>query len=215
MYSSEHGDLLGDHGLVYKQSFYEQSVRVPLIVHAPGMFEPKRVADLVESIDLFPTFCDLGGSVPGAGNQGRSLIPALSRTADNAGAGEWHREAAFSENYFGKMVRYDRFKMVYYPGKTYGELYDLGEDPEEQDNLWEELEGSQIKRELRDLLLEWAFTSEDPMPLPVRPDHQDLTPRHHELFHGGTVEQTVQPWYLQDMLPLYEGWEFTEDGKLR
>ncbi len=215
VYSSDHGDLLGDHGLVYKQCFYEQSVRVPLIIHAPRLFEPKRIGELVESIDLFPTFCTLGGTDPGPGNQGRSLVPVLSRTSATAGDGQLHREAAFSENYFGRMVRYGYFKMVYYPGKPYGELYDLEEDPDEQDNLWEKLRGSQVKRDLTELLLEWAFMSEDPMPLPVRPDHQDMASRQHELHHGGTKESVLQPWYLPDLLRLYERWEFTEDGNLR
>ena len=215
VYSSDHGDLLGDHGMVYKQCFYEQSVRVPLIVHSPRKFTPKRINDLVESIDLFPTFCELGGADPGPGNQGRSLVPVLSESAGDTGSRQPHREAAFSENYFGKMVRYEQYKMVYYPGKPYGELYNLEEDPNEQDNLWDKLENSSIKRDLKDLLLEWAFTSEDPMPLPIRPDHQDMTPRQYELHQGGTLEQTVQPWYLQNLLPLYDGWEFAEDGNLR
>ncbi|MCK5249615.1 MAG: sulfatase-like hydrolase/transferase, partial [Spirochaetaceae bacterium] len=215
VYSSDHGDLLGDHGMVYKQCFYEQSVRVPLIVHSPRRFTPKRINDLVESIDLFPTFCELGGADPGPGNQGRSLVPVLSEFAGDTGVRQLHRQAAFSENYFGKMVRYEKYKMVYYPGKPYGELYNLEDDPDEQNNLWDKLENSQIKRDLKDLLLEWVFTSEDPMPLPVRPDHQDMTPRQYELHQGGTLEQTVQPWYLQNLLPLYDGWEFAEDGNLR
>ncbi|RKX70806.1 MAG: hypothetical protein DRP60_15420 [Spirochaetes bacterium] len=208
-YSSDHGDLLGDHGLVYKQNFYEQSVRVPLIVHAPHLFSPKRVDNLVESIDLFPTFCELGGSVSGEGVQGKSLVPLLS------GDRTKHKDAAFSENYFGRMIRFGSYKMVYYPGKPYGELYNLGEDPDEQDNLWDRLEGSGIKRELKDRLLDWAFSSEDPMPLPVRPDHQDMTPRQFRLHHGGTSELNIQPWHLHNLQTLYESWEFSEEGTLR
>ncbi len=215
VYSSDHGDLLGDHGLVYKQSFYEQSVRVPLIVHAPRFFSAKRIDDLVESIDLFPTFCELGGADYGEEVQGKSLLPVLSRIADDDEDEPQHREAAFSENYFGRMVRHGSYKMVYYPGKPYGEIYNLEEDPDEQDNLWDRLEGSPIKRDLQHLLLEWAFSSEDPMPLPVRPDHQDLTPRQHILHNGGTREKALQPWYLQNLHHLYEDWEFRDEGTLR
>ncbi len=214
VYSSDHGDLLGDHGLVYKQSFYEQSVRVPLIVHAPQYFSPKRIDDLVESIDLFPTFCELGGAVHGEEVQGKSLLPVLTREEGFSGD-QQHRDAAFSENYFGRMIRYGTYKMVYYPGKPYGELYNLEEDPNEQNNLWDRLDGSQVKRDLKDRLLEWAFTSEDPTPLPVRPDHQDLTPRQFQLHDGGTLESEIQPWYIHNLHPLYEGWEFSEEGILR
>jgi hypothetical protein len=113
------------------------------------------------------------------------------------------------------MVRYREFKMVYYPGKPYGELYNLQEDPDEQQNLWDALDGSAVKRELKDLLLDWAFTSEDTLPLPVRPDHQDMSPRENVLHYGGTREAARQSWYLEELLPLYEGWEFDETSIFR
>ena len=210
VYSSDHGELMGDHGLVFKQTFYEQSVRVPLLVHWPHRFAPARVTDLVEWIDLFPTFCELGGAHPGAGNQGRSLMPLLEGRPGARG-----REAAFSENYFGRMVRHDRYKMVYYPGKPYGELYDLEEDPQEQNNLWDLLEGSPVKRRLKELLLEWAFRSEDPLPLPVRAGHYDASPRQHELDRGSTAVAARQPWHLEGFDDLYRSWEFIERGPLR
>jgi choline-sulfatase len=210
VYSSDHGDLLGDHGLLYKQCFYEQSVRVPLIIHAPSRFKSGRVSQLVESIDLFNTFCEFGNAWSGHGIQGKSLLPLLAGTK-----GYSHHEAAFSENYFGRMVRYAEYKMVYYPGKPYGELYNLEEDPDEQINLWDKLDGSPIKRKLKDILLAWAFESEDQLPLPVRPDHQDLSPREHCLYQGGTDECQRQSWYIQDLLPLYDNWSFSEEGTLR
>jgi choline-sulfatase len=210
IYSSDHGDLLGDHGLVFKQCFYEQSVRVPLIIHAPHMFDPRRVDNLVESIDLFDTICDLGGARRGEGSQGKSLLPLLKGAENYA-----HREAAFSENYFGRMVRYRDYKMVYYPGKPYGEIYNLAEDPQEQDNLWDALEGSAIKRELKDLLLEWAFASEDDLPLPTRPGHQDGRPRQYRLEGGDTVECEKQPWYIPGMDDVYASWDFSEKCRMR
>ncbi len=210
VYCSDHGDLLGDHGLVFKQCFYEQSVRVPLIVHAPGIYGPRRVESPVESIDLFSTFCDFAGIPPGEGVQGRSLTPLLRGDADYR-----HREAVFSENYFGRMVRCGDYKMVYYPGKPYGEIYNLAEDPNEQENLWDALDGSSVKADLKDRLLEWSFSSEDVLPLPVRPGHQDHSPRRYRLEGGDTLECERQPWYLPGLDGLYEGWDFTESGILR
>lgn len=209
IYTSDHGDLLGDHGLIFKQVFYEQSVKVPLIVHAPKWIKPQRRNDLVELIDLYNTICDIGGVWEGEGTQGKSLMPLLR------GERSYHREAAFSENYFGKMVRHENYKMVYYAGKTYGELYNLEEDPLEQNNLWDKLDRSAVKQRLKDLLLEWVVTSEDELPLPVRPGHQDYTPVHLAMENGSAVERGFQPWYLEELLPLYKQWNLSEDGRLR
>ena len=211
VYTSDHGDLLGDHGLLYKQCFYEQSVRVPLIVHAPKMVRPQRVKDLVEQIDLFSTFCDAAGASEGDGRQGRSLMPLLRGELDGP-----HREAAFSENWFGRMARSGDHKLVYYPGKPHGELYDLVADPDEQENLWDDPAAAGVKARLKGLLLDWAFTSEDPLPKPVRPSHFDAHPRHLHLDDGGrAAEDRRQAWYLEGMEDLYEDWAFSEPGKLR
>lgn len=209
IYTSDHGDLLGDHGLIFKQVFYEQSVKVPLIIHAPSYIEPQRRSEMVELIDLYNTICGAAGVWEGEGVQGRSLLPLLK------GETAYHREAAFSESFFGKMIRYGMYKMVYYAGKPYGELYNLEEDPFEQENLWDKLEGSAIKRELKDRLLEWMVSSEDELPLPVRPGHQDYTPVHLAMEYGAAVERARQPWHLEELLPLYETWDLSEKGRLR
>ncbi len=209
IYSSDHGDLLGDHGLYYKQCFYEQSVRVPLIVHAPKFFERQRVTEKVELMDIYSTICELGGAQEGPGVQAKSLVPILTQ-ADHP-----KREAVFSENYFGRMVRWEEWKLVYYPGKPYGELSNLEEDPDEQVNLWMQMEGSAEKRIMKDLLLEWAFSSEDPLPLPVRAGHFDNTPVQYEIQAGGTHEAGVQPWHIPDMAEFYQNYEFSRSGTLR
>ncbi len=211
IYTSDHGDLLGDHGLVFKQCFYEQSVKVPLIFNAPKYFKPHIVNDLVEAIDIFSTLCNLCDTWEGEGRQSKSLLPLLRAENDYK-----HREAAFSENYFGRMIRYDDYKLVYYPGKSYGEMYNLKDDPYEQQNLWNNTRVQDIKNELLLKLLDWSFKSEDLLPLPVRPDHQDNRPRqYYTTSHGWTEECEVQPWYLNNMLDLYKGWEFSENGLLR
>lgn len=210
IYASDHGDLLGDHGLVFKQSFYEQSIKVPLIIHAPAIFRPKRIKDNIELMDIYNTICELGNAWIGEGIQGKSLVPFLEGKENY-----YHREAVFAENWYGRMVKYQNYKMVYYLGKPYGELYDLAQDPMEQDNLWEKLDGSKVKNKLKDLLLDWAFISEDPLPLPVRLGHQDFTPPHMQLLNGRSVTSDRQPWYLNDLITLYKQWNFKESGKLR
>ena len=211
IFLSDHGDLLGDHGLVFKQCFYEQSVKSPLVVHAPAFFQSGRSDAMVESIDLFNTLCDIGGAWPGEGRQSKSLLKLLSDVSNR----DYHRQAAFAENYFGRMVRYENFKMVYYPQKPYGELYDLTEDPDEQNNLWDELEGDATKSELKDLLLEWSFASEDSLALPARRDHHDDSPCGLLMVDGRTDENPMQQWRFDHLADLYEDWEFFEDGVLR
>ncbi len=210
IYASDHGDLLGDHGLVYKQCFYEQSVKVPFLVHAPKYFAPHRVSDPVELMDVYSTICELAQASEAPGAQSKSLVPLLQNTADYQ-----HREAVFSENYFGRMIRCKDWKMVYYPGKSYGELYNLADDPQEQHNLWQSMQDAPVMRELKDMLLEWAFASEDILPLPVRPDHQDETPLDYELSHGGTRRMETQHWYLPNLPDLYADWDFSTDGRVR
>jgi hypothetical protein len=105
--------------------------------------------------------------------------------------------------------------MVYYTGKPYGEIYDLKVDPFERQNLWQSLEGSTIKRRLKDLLLEWMTVTEDTLPLPARPDHFDNTPRQMIMRDGATALCEHQPWYLDDLLPLYNGWALQESGRRR
>ncbi len=211
VFMSDHGDLLGDHGLIFKQCFYEQSVKVPLIIHAPALFPAGRSPALVESIDLFNTLCDLAGVWPAEGVQSRSLLPLLG----DPDLRDTHREAAFSENYFGRLVRHENYKMVYYPGKTYGELYDLDEDPGEQDNLWDKLEGSEIKTRLKDLLLDWSFASEDPLPIPVRPNHHDESVPSLLMVDGRAEETAHLEWRFEHIKDVYEDWNFLEDGVLR
>ena len=206
IYSSDHGDLLGDHGLFYKQCFYEQSAKVPLIVHAPSRFSAGRSAAMVENIDIFSTICDLGNSDPGTGRDGFSFLPLLE-DPDKRGM---HRKAAFSENYYGKMIRFENWKMVYYPGRQTGELYDLQDDPAEQNNLWDELHHSDIGHMLKNMLLEWAFTTEDKLPLPVRPGHHDSAPRQYiQQPNGHTGELSCQDWFLPHLMPLHQNGSFS------
>ena len=70
VFTSDHGDSLGERGLFFKMSFFEWSVRVPLIVHAPFAFAPRRVGANVSHLDLFPTLPRSGGRRRAAGAGG-------------------------------------------------------------------------------------------------------------------------------------------------
>ncbi len=88
MVLADHGDMLGERGLWYKMSFFEPACRIPLIVHAPGRYAPRRVAASASLVDLLPTLCELAGGNAtdyAAPLDGRSLAPQL---AGAAGGGE-------------------------------------------------------------------------------------------------------------------------------
>ncbi|MFN3636801.1 MAG: sulfatase-like hydrolase/transferase, partial [Rhizobium rhizophilum] len=80
--TGDHGDMLGERGLWFKMNWFENSARIPLIVHAPKRFKPRRVAAAVSQVDIMPTLLDLasGGQLPReemAITDGRSLLPHL------------------------------------------------------------------------------------------------------------------------------------------
>lgn len=147
VFTSDHGDYLGDHWLGEKELFHECSVRVPLIV-----MDPSEAADstrgsvcnhLVEAIDMVPTFIEsIGGQPAYERLEGRSLLPLIhGETTDT-----W-RDDVFSEIDYGfydmrktlgldvdkargYMIRTDRWKYVLFPGFT-PQLFDLENDPDE------------------------------------------------------------------------------------
>ncbi|MBN98065.1 MAG: sulfatase [Gemmatimonadetes bacterium] len=155
IFTSDHGEMLGDHGLIQKGCrFYEGLVRVPLIFSWPGVFAAGLRSDgLVELLDKAPTLLDLAGlEVPGR-MQGISLLPILKGEADSA----IHRNSVRCEYYnalempnqsFATMYRDERYKLVVYHGCNYGELYDLQEDPEEFENMWDETEAQPLVLEM-------------------------------------------------------------------
>ncbi len=139
VFLSDHGYLLGEHGLWQKQSLFEESARVPLIVAAPGKKAVgKGSKRLVELIDVYPTVAELAGlSTPGD-LDGRSVVPLLD-TPDLP----W-KEAAYTQvrrgsadnSFAGRAVRTERYRYIEWDeGRRGVELYDHDADPHEYHNL--------------------------------------------------------------------------------
>ncbi len=146
VYMSDHGELLGDHGLILKGCrFFEGLVRVPLIFSWPARILRGVASEaLVETIDVPVTLLEAAGLPVPESMQGRSLLPLLTGARD----AQLHRPHVVCE-YFdamgghpdhshGTMVCDGRYKSVVYHGHKIGELYDLERDPGEFDNLWDD-----------------------------------------------------------------------------
>jgi len=132
---SDHGDMLGERGLWYKMSFFEAASRVPLIVSAPRFFAPGRIAASVSLIDIAPTLVDLAGGDSRALREhfdGRSLLAHLKREGGHDEAiAEYLAEGAIAPMV---MIRRATQKFIHSPADP-DQLYDLAEDPAEQQNL--------------------------------------------------------------------------------
>ncbi len=159
IFTSDHGETLGDHGLMYKGCrFYEGLVKVPLIFSWQTAFQSNlRCGGLVELVDLSATLLDLAGVEIPAYHQGRSLRPFLTGEI----SGDQIRSSVRCEYFdaldpkftggtgsFGTMYRDQRYKLVVYHNHNLGELYDLQEDPWEFQDLWPKPEYANIKNRL-------------------------------------------------------------------
>ncbi len=161
VFLSDHGELLGHHGMLLKSSdvypmLYDKSLHVPFIIRAPGIDATVAVETPVELIDYFPTLLDLLQIPVPPQVQGRSLVPAMRGEADSP------IEYVFAESGAVKMLRGSRYKLVYYPGQPYGELYDLGDDPLESHNLYEEDEYALVRSQMIQALLDRLIGIEAP-----------------------------------------------------
>ena len=171
VFMSDHGEMLGDHGLLLKgPHFYEEAVRVPLVMQWPGQFEPGLQPEaMVELTDLAPTFLQAAGLDIPERVQGRSLLPILTGEAEP----DQHRDAVFSEYYnawshrgdaYGTMLRTAEAKIVVYHGSEPGELYDLVQDPDEFENLWSDPDSAELKTRLMKQCFDASVFTMDPVP---------------------------------------------------
>lgn len=161
VYTSDQGFFLGEHGLYDKRFMYEEAFRTPLIISLPTLVSPNSVShDLVQNIDLAPTFLDAAGIDIPDELPGRSLLPLLKDgTHDN-----WRDEVYYHfydypavgnvRCHYG--IRTKQYKLIHWYGKGYGndkeidfwELYDLEKDPHEINNVYEDRKYQQVRSTL-------------------------------------------------------------------
>lgn len=145
VYTSDHGEMLGQHGIWEKTRFYEASVRVPLIIRWPSEFQGGRVVDQnVNLCDLFATLCDLAGLEIPSGLDSRSMKPILY--GDDTG---WMNETISQMGPSHVMIKQDNLKYQYYGEEIPEVLFDLAKDPDEMENLADNPEYSSVMDEFR------------------------------------------------------------------
>lgn len=172
IYMGDNGFSWGEHGLIDKRQFYEESVKVPLLAYCPALFEGGiTVEKMVQNIDIAPTVLALAGLQKPDYMPGRSLIPLLKQE------GTTWRDKIFYEYYweydypmtptiYG--VRSDKYKYI----RSWGiwdthELYDIKNDPDEIHNLAQNIKYADIEKQMANELFDWLEQSKG-MQIPLK-----------------------------------------------
>ena len=137
IYSSDHGEMLGDHGLMAKFNFYRSSVQVPLIIRPAGGCTPLASDALAAVVDIGPTLLDVAGAEPLEEARGRSLLPVISQNEGGRAVlfSEIQKQSRETQAPTFRAVRNHRYRLTLETNtETPCELFDLIEDPDELQN---------------------------------------------------------------------------------
>jgi arylsulfatase A-like enzyme len=173
VYSSDHGSMMGSHGLGSKRQPYEESIRVPFLVRWPGVIPAGIETDtLFGSIDIMPTLCAIAGIPVPESCMGQDFSPLLRGekgpdpdhqfimhvSKKNASNGDNHPAPLF------RGIRTKRYTYAYYPEKPWC-LFDNQEDPYQLNNLINDPEKASLRKELDEILRKSLDEAEDPFTL--------------------------------------------------
>jgi arylsulfatase A-like enzyme len=176
LFTSDHGEYVGDHWMFEKELFYDEAYRVPFIVRDPrSQADGRRGAveeAFVESVDVVPTFLEAAGIDPSPAIQGRSLVPLLQGAKPDGWRGEVYADWDYRfywtpkklgippEKCRGWMVRDTEFNYWHFNGVP-DVLFDLKKDPKELRNVAEDPAYSEVVQRYRVKLMDWRMTNED------------------------------------------------------
>jgi arylsulfatase A-like enzyme len=171
VYSTDHGDLLGNHGLYLKHPIpYEDLLRIGMIARGPGVAKGKVVDVPVSTVDLAATFCEAGGGRLADGAQSRSLLPLLRGEAQSrpVAYSEWHVHASRCGVALKlRTVRTRDAKCTFELESGAGELYDLRNDPKEMVNRFDDPGYKGLRDELEQMMRARPGEVRDPLPEPI------------------------------------------------
>lgn len=202
MYSSDHGDLHGAHGLFGKSCLYEGSVDVPLLMSGPGIPKGRTVEQVVSHVDLFPTMVeavgaeltDLDADLPGI-----SLWPAIGGDEQpRTGFAEYHAAGSKTGSF---MLRDGSLKLIYHVGMP-SQLFDLSDDPNELRDLATDASGVETVRRLEAILRTFC----DPEGIDARAKAAQRAKANHwggleSILKEGTLVITPPPGIEADLRP--------------
>ncbi|SMO73715.1 sulfatase family protein [Fodinibius sediminis] len=160
IYAGDQGFFMGENGWFDKRWIYEESMRMPLIVHWPEGIAPGMVnKELVQNLDLAPTILDLAGLATPDQMQGRSLMPFLKGES----LSDW-RDAVYYHYYEGPPrvhkvarhygIRTNRYTLAHFYENDEWELFDLEEDPEQLRSVYDDADYAEVQEELKQKLRE-------------------------------------------------------------
>lgn len=161
IFTSDHGDYLGDHGLVSKSNqCYKGVMEVPLIIQGPNILRGKLLSSLVELTDVMPTIMEYINVEKPKGVKGKSFLPLLK-------GGSKFRDSIYAEhgpdNYWQRVIRTEEAK---YMCNTNGDevLFDLQKDPDEYNNIANDKSGKSLLDEMRKKMLVRSMEVIDNLP---------------------------------------------------
>lgn len=154
LYTSDHGEMLGDHGLWQKFQFYEPSCGIPLLVRAPGVAPAGRTCNMpLSNVQVAATVCDLCGVAQPSGLDGSSFAEQIRRPERSRDTTVFS-EFALRTPGAKYMIRQGRYKYTFRTHDA-GELFDLDSDPAEVRNLVLEPAGREKTAEMKEKLFAW------------------------------------------------------------
>jgi arylsulfatase A-like enzyme len=172
LFTSDHGDFMGDHGLLLKGALhYRGLVRVPFLWNDPNAgFRGLVNSGLCGTLDIAKTVLTRAGLQGHNGMQGINLLPAVY--GDNTGHDslviEEHQRRGymgFADNFRARTLITRDYRLTLYEGTDWGELYDLKSDPDEMTNLWDDLPARDRRYELTETLVRRMMELADSSPL--------------------------------------------------
>ncbi len=163
LFTSDHGDQVGGHGLFLKGVMpFEESYRIPMIVRWPQVIKPGSIStEFVTLCDFAPTFCEIAGAEMPKPCHGRSLLPLFQGLKPKDWPQSFFGQFLGSEYYYTqRIIRTYRFKYVF-NAFDIDELYDLQNDPYEMKNLITDPDYDDIKIELIKEMWKWCVKTDD------------------------------------------------------
>jgi arylsulfatase A-like enzyme len=154
VFTSDHGDMLFNHGMVAKRLFYEQSTHIPLILSGRPLEDRRgeKNSDLVCLEDLMPTLLDLCGIPIPESVEGLNICTKQKREYLYGECGEGEKAT--------RMIRWESYKLIYYPWGNTSQLFDLSNDPKELQDLAQDPLHREVLQRMQRMLIDNLYGSD-------------------------------------------------------